>query len=452
MSSYIGKIKPKNPSAIKYTVLILVLYFIHFLVELASDDFWFSEVSSQYGLIEYIISRYEGWTGRVFPEFLLYTMLNELVWLWRIINPIIIILLSYGLVRILKRKVEFKDVLLALLTLGFFSPSILSNGFFWITGTFNYSWPIAFGLISMIPYADIILRNETPNVRMYPFYFLFGILASISQEQVALCISSFSILALGSLIYNKIKIDKKMLLLTGTIIVGTFILILAPGNGVRWQIEVDHWYPQFDEMSVLAKIFLGMIWLFEKLFIEMKALVFLLSIITIISCIKKETINQSWYFKFFVLLVLSITGVNLLGIGQNYVYDFQSIANIVINKTGTIQDMIKSVLPYLFWIIWALLLLIVSIKNTNHKFFVLFSYLAAISTLVIIFFSPTIYASGNRVLTVCSVILALIVLNLITKENIIPNNRFALYIYAVIPFLNIIRILHIWVVQGFQLL
>lgn len=130
MSSYIGKIKPKNPSAIKYTVLILVLYFIHFLVELASDDFWFSEVSSQYGLIEYIISRYEGWTGRVFPEFLLYTMLNELVWLWRIINPIIIILLSYGLVRILKRKVEFKDVLLALLTLGFFSPSILSNGFF----------------------------------------------------------------------------------------------------------------------------------------------------------------------------------------------------------------------------------------------------------------------------------------------------------------------------------
>lgn len=445
--------KGKQFEIMKYAILFFILYFIHFVVDLVGDDLWFSDVSSRYSLLDYIITRYQGWTGRIFPEFLLYTILDQFVWLWRILNPLMIMLLAYGLVRIVKSKVEFKDVLIAFITLGFFSVSILSNGFFWITGTFNYSWPIALGLISMIPYADMVLRNENPNNKWFSIYFLCGVLASISQEQVALCISSFAVLTIISMIYQKKKFDKKIVILTGIMIIGTCILIFAPGNGIRWEIEVDNWYPRFDEMSVKGKIFLGIIWLFEKLFVEMKGLIILLSVIAILSSLKQEAIIRTWYYRFFVILLIGIIGMNALDIGKGNLYNFQLIANIVINQTGTFIDIVNAIFPYVLWTVWATLLFVININNTENKLFILFSYLAAICTLVIIFFSPTIYASGNRVLTVSAVIFALITLHFIFMKKIIPMDRnYGLFLYAVIPLVNFARLVLIWIVRGFMLI
>ncbi|WP_368985924.1 hypothetical protein NST54_18075 [Caldifermentibacillus hisashii] len=78
----------------------------------------------------------------------------------------------------------------------------------------------------------------------------------ISQELIYLCISSFAVVTIITLFYRRREIEKRYPFMTGMLIIGTLILALAPGNSARWMVEVDTWYPGFDELSLEVKFFM----------------------------------------------------------------------------------------------------------------------------------------------------------------------------------------------------
>ncbi|MFP3122211.1 DUF6056 family protein [Ectobacillus funiculus] len=440
---------------IGYVGLYVLLCAMHLIIIVApGDDEFFAAVSHQYTLMEYVKTRYYGWSGRVFPEIMLYLLLDKYIWLWRMINSAFFILLAFAVVRIIKKDVRFFEIVVALATFGYFSQNLLSSGFFWITGSINYLWPFALGLVGMIPYADSIFRNESMDAKAFVICFLMGVIASISNEQVALCMICFSILTHLSLLVRKQKQQKRLFILTAVIITGACTLLFAPGNQVRWALETERWFPGFDKLSLKDHIYIGVIWFFDKVFNELRLLVMLVSITTLLMCYKDAIMKRKWYVRALFLLTTFIIGMQLLGYGLDFIDNFNmirdySISGTIFDLASMNQGFLAAILPYVWWTLYSVLLVYVVIVQSENKLFITLCLLAAIAAICVIFFSPTIYASGNRVLGVSAVLLSLVTVYTILRKNII-HNVFQLIIYSCIPFINIAGLFLTWIQKGFH--
>lgn len=441
----------KNKSIYNYLVVFVLLYLYHLKMSLTDgDDMYFSTVSIPY--FEWIKLRYTTWSGRLFSETLAFTILGN-IQLWKILNPLFIMVAAYGLVRLLSRKVEFKPFLVSLLILGYFSKNVISSAFFWSTGSIFYLWPIALSLVAMIPYSDYIKEQCIFKWWQFSMIALLAFLTSMSNEQIALCMSAFAVLTHISLLIKHKKQDVKLLFLTCLILVGTIILLKAPGNHSRWVAEVKTWYPGFDKLSLKEHLYIGIIWVFEKIFIDMK---YLLTLFSVLICLiyHKNAKENHWYKAFLILLLISFSNI-ILGFHTDSFYDFTLIQRYPISSTllqlSFSLGFIKALFPYVFWLVYAAILFYLIMKQSTNKWFVFLCLAASISTLIIMFFSPTIYASGNRVVAVCSVLWALVCLKLIKDFGLFRENLH-IGVLSVFPILSFLQLIIWWFQNGYSIM
>ncbi|MEH7414521.1 DUF6056 family protein, partial [Neobacillus drentensis] len=441
----------------KWFILLIVyflIYLFHFVVKkFPGDDLLFSKATQNSTLMHWLFNRYFHWSARIFSDTMVYFFLAHRVWLWRLINPIFLLVLCYSVVRIWRKKVTLLEILIVLAILGYFAQNILSSGVFWITGSMYYLWPITLGLIAMIPYADKVFRDfELQNKYMFLLYFVSGFFASIGNEQVSLCLSCFAILTHIALVFQKKEQDKKLLLMTGFMIIGTLIMILSPGNKVRTVAETAYWFPTFGELSLKDHFYIGTIWGYKKIFSDMKYILYLLSVITLITYFKNDKLKQNIIFRLFTCIFVIVLILQLEGIAQGLLHNFEEIRKFHFSETllsfHLTKAFLKAIFPYLFWTLYSFMFIYLLLQNTKFKTFTLFGVLAVIGTLVVMFFSPTIYGSGNRVLTVGSVILTVIIMGKITENRLI-NNLFYLGMIWCFPLFNLLYMMYRWLIHGF---
>ncbi|WP_318507043.1 DUF6056 family protein [Bacillus sp. T3] len=386
--------------------------------------------------------------GTSFPDAMLYALLDEYLWLWRILNSIFFMILAYGLVRLIKKEVTKLEFIFALLVVAYINEGILNNGLFWITGTMNYLWPIALGIVAMIPFANKILGiDPVLSNKSLVIYVLSGIIASISNEQVAMCMSTFALIFL-IVTYIKYKlIDKKLLFFTILILLGTCILIFAPGNAVRWDNEVERWFPGFDQFSLKTKLHLGFIWLYGQLFVVMRNIILLLSLTVFILCYKEKDITKYRYI-FYVFSAQLFVLISSIILNRNVLYNFGLInsyrisQNILQPWTSDIGFLL-ALFPYVFWTLFSFCLVILTLKKSKHPFFIFLCLAAAVTTLIMMFFSPTIYASIERPLVVGSVLISSIIIRLMI-ENEFLKNKINIIILSCFPLLNVLHLIKNW--------
>ena len=438
----------KNVDIAFLLVVYLLLYLVHLKITLVegSDDTWFADQSNHTPFIEWICMRYTTWSGRLFPDTMLYVLLSKYLWLWRILNPLFLVLLTYGILRVAIKDVTRIEFLIGMAVLGYINNSVLNSGFFWITGSINYLWPIAFGLIAMIPFGNNIFdHNQAFSKMKWGIFFIFGFLASLSNEQVALCLSAFSLLTIFSFFLHRRKINKMLLFLTVVIISGTSILIFAPGNKLRWVSEVHRWFPGYDEMTLKSKLHLGIIWIYKQLFFEMRNIILLLAIIVLFIYFKEKIKMGIAFISFSVMLFILNASIFLdLHIFYNFelinTYKFRQ--NLVYFWKSDIGFFL-SLFPYIFWTIFGSLLVYLILYITKNKIVTFFIIAASVSTMVVMFFSPTIYASGTRTLVVGSVLLSMVIVILI-REFKVFNNKLSIILLGCLPFLNLLKLFVKW--------
>ena len=152
--------------------IYIVLYLIHFKISMVNgtDDVWFADVSNTTPLIEWITMRYMTWSGRILPDTMLYLLLDEYLWIWRLLNPFFLVLLAYSIVKMIKKEVTRIELVLVIVIMGYISFGILNSGFFWITGSMNYLWPIALGFFGIVPFASSVFNQDKISNKMF---FLF---------------------------------------------------------------------------------------------------------------------------------------------------------------------------------------------------------------------------------------------------------------------------------------
>ncbi|QGG58193.1 DUF6056 family protein [Paenibacillus sp. B01] len=448
-----------NKKSLLYISLIYVaLLAIHLQITLSdgSDDIHFANIEGS--LFEWIAYRYQNWSSRLFSETLFYLILGHGVWFWKLFNPLIIFLLSYAMIRLLKKEVDLKDFLLSLTLIGFLSKPILSSSFFWITGSLVYLWPITIGLFVLIPYSDHLFRGEAKlSFKKFLLFLFLVAMSCLSNEQMILCVTAFAVLTHISRAIEKKKQDKYLLVLTSAMVIGLIFVLTAPGNDLRFASEVKSWYPGFDDLSLKDHVYVGVIWMYDKLFNQMNILITFTSAVIIWILFKNGWYEKKNILPYIFLVLFSINIAMSLTEFYGYLFrDFNQIKNF--NFLHTTFDasewnikFFSALIPYIFWSLYLILLMILSIKVSHKKVLSFFLFMSAISAMAVMFFSPTIFVSGNRVLTVSAIIILFLNIKMI-KENGLDFPKPMFLLISVFSVVNLIELVMWWNKDGVYLI
>ncbi|MBO0470869.1 hypothetical protein JZO66_09950 [Enterococcus sp. DIV0242_7C1] len=379
--------------------LLVFLYLTNFKIDVKTDDGWFMTAPREYDLFSYLQWRYEEWSARLFPETTLYFIFLVPLFVHHFISACAWFLYSYSLVRLFSEKVTRVNFLVAFFSLGFMNVFVMKDALFWITGATNYLWPLSLGLFALIPYADNFFRRKQTTV--WP-YLLPAFLFSLSNEQLIACVIGVVLIYHVAIFLRKQKENYLLFLPTSFFIGGAIFMLSAPGNDLRLQQEVKMWMPDYHDLSIFTKVLRGSSWLFEGWQTKLLLLFIVLFIVSALIDAKRMLIKVTGVYTAFLLLLVHTF--------PDRFTNFQAITKIDLLleiKQGNLfhGSVLGAVAPFVLWGLFFLLVIVCSITVSEQKIFLGLSYCAAVFSSMIMWFSPTMYASGARVFMCASVFL-----------------------------------------------
>lgn len=330
---------------------------------------------------------------------------------WKMCNILVCALLFIYLIKIaLVINGKKSDGYINMICLGliFLIPiRVLSSGLFWATGSFSYAWGVAGCLMYLYPFLCKLFDKNCTTVEMV--LAVFGGIYAGNLEQtsaVQVCFASF---ILGYLIYGKEKIEKKYWILYLVAIVSLIVLLTLPFNQGRTRGAIMVYYPNFNMLSLVDKVYQGAMNLYAHLVGDnaIIMLIFTSGVFSGIIAKKKNAIVKVMAllpFVYFVGNILIKTGI-FLGHTIEWLYNFNVYTYIV--SMGKLE-VAPFVLMTAILLIEAYLLYVLFDKDTQSICVSLF-YLAGLASALILAFSPTVFVSGNRVFFLLDILLVLII-------------------------------------------
>lgn len=418
--------------------IFAVVYLLNFNVDLSTDDGWFMKMPDEYSFFGFLQWRYHNWSARLFPEAMLYLIFLVPLFVHHLISACAWLLYSYSLVRIFVGIVSRRNFLVAFLSLGFINIWVMKDSIFWITGAINYLWPLALGLFAMIPYADSFFRNKRTSIWLYV---LPALLFSFSNEQLIVCVIGVVLVYHGTIVFMKRKENYYLYILTSFFVTGFMFMFLAPGNKLRMEQEIELWMPDFNELSLSSRLLRGSSWLFEGWQTKLLLLFIVILVLSLVINTSKLLAKVATSYTVFVALLLynfpnKITNFRLIN-ENNWISQL---------KAGQLLSgaILSAIAPYLLWGGFFGLIIALSLSVAKQKVFIGLGYAAALLSSVLLWFSPTMYASGARVF-MCSSVFMLLILFILYQQiiaNSSPNRKKQLLFYACfIPVINLLSVL-----------
>lgn len=233
-----------------YHFVFLFLFFImqiylHKNIYLYGDDFYYGSFF-KLDFWQLHIDHYLSVNGRALIHFLASLILYFDIFLFRIINPFLIIILIYFLSKLVasnhssNNKETFKKLITFSIMLFCLIDIEVSNGsIYWATGSMNYLLPITLNV--MLIY--FVQKSVTNNKFSYFTFFLIFI-ASITTEQSCMVSFGFIILIVLFNYFSKNTIPKFAYSYILISFIGLLLVVLAPGNFSRMSVygNTDYFY------------------------------------------------------------------------------------------------------------------------------------------------------------------------------------------------------------------
>lgn len=425
-------------------IYTIATFLIHFTVNLGwGDDAGFGKFLGQYNsdMMSYVTDRYHTWTSRLIIEPFLIIIVH-MQNLWRLLDTAIMLLIAVSISKLIpttnKRKTNW-----IITCLMFMYPYGHMATAGWITTTMNYSWPLAFGLFSMLPIKKIIFKEK---IKWYEYiFYTASILFALNQEQM--CVIILAVYSVFTIYFILKKKPVLYMILQSIIGISSLIFILtSPGNYVRKLREVTKWFPEYPNISFIRKIEMGYSSsLFQ--FIMKPNITFTVFSGLLLLCVIITNKNRLFRWISAIPFISSLA----FGLFSSVLAETFPIITYVqksMTKFGTgIKIMtIRSWIPdiiitlVLVSIIFSLYIIF---KNKKYSILTIFIVLLGLGSRMIMAFSPTIWASSSRTFIfmyfafiICSIILYQIIMeSKETKYAELCTN--AIGLIAVISFLNL---------------
>lgn len=436
------------------------------------DDAFFYQYTHSMGFLEYLSWRYETWVGRMAAEALVYLTFSLGLPFWRVVNAFMLVLLPMGILCLAAKAARIPEGSLLtwkekkpacpsenILELGigaqlaavsgYFLMSVMTVGYaaLWVNGSIFYSWCFTCAIWALIPFADFVFAEE-PAVgsgnrirfekcgrigwKRFLYTIPCAIIGAMSIEQMGAVLVVFEILTVLYGILKWRKVNAPVVVQTAVTIAAFAILFAAPGNEVRVASEVTNWMPEYETMPLGQHLFITAHWLLSSFANENKLFLCGIWVVGIVLLMRRKSPRVSdWIFAgiavvFTVVALLPYVGVNVLSdFGMQYINSAACVYPV-----PTFAVMTGRVLFAMVWWTAALIFTFAFLwKASGCQIALLLAYLAGIASEMIMFFSPTMYASGARVFYLTDLLYLFVILALILG---VRNRRIQNILYGVL--------------------
>lgn len=400
------------------------------------DDTWFRDILHNKDILpsgtvtEYIKWRYDTWTSRIIIEVFLVNLLRVNSIIWKVFDVIILTLLGVAISKIfvsenqdVKNTKKLNWIIVFLL---FNLPLEMFTGAGWIATFTNYLLPITMGVVALVPLKKV-LCNEKIRKYEYLVYIFACLMASNMEQMCAILLVVFFIFSIYCFKEKKKNFIIPILLLI--VVLGMINIIICPGNDLRSEAEIKNCYPNFDELSFIDKIALGISAMMQFCLMELNIIYVLFTGLTMFVILKKyedPIIKIIGIFPFVMGLAFNLLKNVVQAIAPDFTYIFLSIPE----KTTLIQS--GAFIPlenYMALIIFVITILcmflsLILVFGKNYKTILAILVLGAgVCSKIMLGFSATVWASGNRTgfVLMISMIITIILILQEQKEKVIDN-------------------------------
>lgn len=393
-----------------FSVLFLFSYFFISYRDF-SDDYYFLSSADKYGgLIDFILFRYDNWSGRVILEAILILALKSKI-LWSLLISTSILTLLFIFYDICLKDIKLTREHSFFVSMVFFllSLSVTRESVWYITGAINYIFPLSCALLSIY-----IISRKNDDSFFSKVVVCFLLVIGSQSEQV--CITVFAFFS-GYFIYllfltKSIRFifereGRGVLLYFIVFILGALFLVGAPGNYVR--LTAEHRYiPEFSSYSILDKVFNGLD-VYNSHFTYVGNYLTKLLLLSLFVRFKSKRLSS---------LIIILKSVVFVGALQSqlffWMHSHSDAGSISYVDSGGYNFIISLIITF-GSIISFLWLLAISFQehfgniDINDEYFVSFvtvnvlMFLSFI-TIVLVGLSPTVYQSGPRIFLVGDVL------------------------------------------------
>lgn len=289
-------------------MFILALIYIHQLIYLGGDDFIYGSYvkGSVTDFFNKHIYHYMFKNGRAIVHFVVTLFLLFDVYLWRIINPLII---GYLIVVMCKLTTSDKDkykkvILLLIMLFSFISINISREAIYWLDGSFNYLYPMLLCLLNIY-----LVKRSIQNNVSYWYLPILGFFTGATVEQCGLMtIGVLALILIDKLFINRKKLFISIYINFFTTIIGYLTVVLAPGNFIR---------SSNQKAEILGNIIHLLRYNFMSDKMEIFLLILSLSAILWLICFIKRGYNKKLNFSLLILMILNFVIYLIIGFFTN---------------------------------------------------------------------------------------------------------------------------------------
>lgn len=384
--------------------------------QIGSDDTVFQEMIKPYpNLIDWLVYRYETWSGRIFPEAFVYLFSSAPLYAWKILSVFfyaifVAALFAYHRLFSLDPS-KTKDYLMLIIATCIpllLQTHVLFDGTFWVTGAMNYAWVAAIGLVAFYPIAYIMRYRKIPRIVVTIFSVISLVIAASSSEQFGAILVTMSVLFSIYLLWKyRPRVRKELTVILYAIgytvisLLSFSFAILAPGNKKRVIAEANHWQPDFYTTPILQHAEYAYRWLLEA-FVNHTG--FLLIGCVLIMAILLYVSKNKTRLDIVIASILGVASLFMLTKGYDAV-------NFWFSYYSTWKPILPNKSAYAALVPWVIVLPVIFIapirvfKKDGRGILIALLLCAAFAATLVIVASPTMYVSGWRTMYMPSVTL-----------------------------------------------
>ncbi len=395
------KIK-RNNSLLIFSVITVTffVFFTHLIIK--TDDGHFLGILNEDGFIlkEWLRQRYMNVSGRTVSEFLMMSFLKINPIFWKLFASLAFIFIAWFLQKISiaftggldeKRKNIFACCVPFLVFIG-----ALNSGAYWFAGSFTFLFPFASFLAAILPLVFDLFNISYNKLIFIPIAAAASLLSCSQEQATALTIAFWLLLIIALSAKKKIKWHHFVAIPFGA--AGAYSLFSSPGMAGRIAMESGS-FERFGEMDLLEKIICGFSNYFGYSFFMSIAVT---GIFAVLLALAVGTLYDGKkikaFVKIFIIFLFTVcAAVNLIYLAIKKQIPDKGFTKMLQSGEYDIVNIITLVLCFLLLgTIFTMIVLIIK-RSPNVGLSVAVCFAAAVCSGVVMGFSPSIYASGQRV-------------------------------------------------------
>lgn len=360
-----------------------------------ADDLFFSHVLENTTLHDFLIENYNTWSGRFTLNALMVGTINHHN-VWKIGIPLSVVILCASISRITVGKFDLRITVLSVFLYLFIPKEVLANGSWWVTGFYNYLLPAAAMAYSL----SVFIRKGSVGWIEGSLSLLCLSLSCFSEQtSIATLAASFFLIVFC----REYRRSFSYVYILSAVVL-TWFLFSAPGNFHRFQEETWRWMPGFESESLVTKIIYGYDRIHQAIVMPNSIIFSLLCTLCLLLIYRDEQRTKTGNFFALVLLghlvLMLLIRLGVAHLGESFYNSDLLNPHRWISYSRYASYFVTSLV-----ILGVCYALAISAIRDNEYIKPFSIVILGFATVLMVGFSPTVYASGMRVLYLWAVMI-----------------------------------------------